>query len=122
MSWQALVRSLGLLESYLTMLNQLEENVQGVLKRMSHSELRLLGPYRAPLKLSLVPNTPICDTRAYLGTIRTLTLPYTAPYSPNSRPTRLNKGLNVICGETNSKKLEILLLSCRDCRAQCRVG
>ena len=59
MSWQALVRSLGLLESYLTMLNQLEENVQGVLKRMSHSELRLLGPYRAHFKLSLGLNAPI---------------------------------------------------------------
>ena len=43
---------------------------------MLHSELRLLGPYRAPLKLTLGLNTPIYDTRVCVGTKETLTLPY----------------------------------------------
>ena len=49
---------------------------------MPHSELRLLGPYRAPLKLTLGLNTPIYDTRVCVGTKETLTLPYIVPYSP----------------------------------------
>ena len=56
--------------------------VQGVPKKMPHSELRLLGPYRAPLKLTLGLNTPIYDTRVCVGTKETLTLPYIVPYSP----------------------------------------
>ena len=58
------------------------ETVQGVPKKMPHSELRLLGPYRAPLKLTLGLNTPIYDTRVCVGTKETLTLPYIVPYSP----------------------------------------
>ena len=56
--------------------------IQGVPKKMPHSELRLLGPYRAPLKLTLGLNTPIYDTRVCVGTKETLTLPYIVPYSP----------------------------------------
>ena len=56
--------------------------VQGVSKRMLHKELRLLGPFRAPLKLTLGLYTPSYDTRVCLETLETLTLPYTAPYSP----------------------------------------
>ena len=59
-----------------------EEHIQGVPKKMPHSELRLLGPYRAPLKLTLGLNTPIYDTRVCVGTKETLTLPYIVPYSP----------------------------------------
>ena len=51
---------------------------------MPHSELRLLGAYRDPLKLTLALITPIYDTRLCLGTITTLTLPYIVPYSPYS--------------------------------------
>ena len=51
---------------------------------MPHSELRLLGAYRDPLKLTLELITPIYDTRLCLGTITTLTLPYIVPYSPYS--------------------------------------
>ena len=51
---------------------------------MPHSELRLLGAYRDPLKLTLELITPIYDTRLCLGTITTLTLPYIEPYSPYS--------------------------------------
>ena len=54
--------------------------IQGVPKKMPHSELRLLGPYRAPLKLTLGLNTPIYDTRVCVGTKETLTLPYIVPY------------------------------------------
>ena len=60
----------------------LSNKVQGVPKKMPHSELRLLGPYRAPLKLTLGLNTPIYDTRVCVGTKETLTLPYIVPYSP----------------------------------------
>ena len=58
--------------------------IQGVPKKMPHSELRLLGAYRDPLKLTLELITPIYDTRLCLGTITTLTLPYIVPYSPYS--------------------------------------
>ena len=58
---------------------------------MSHSELRLLGAYRDPLKLTLELITPIYDTRLCLGTITTLTLPYIVPYSPYSLSEKLRK-------------------------------
>ena len=41
---------------------QREFLLQGVPKKMSHSELRLFGPYGAPLKLTLGFNTPIYET------------------------------------------------------------
>ena len=68
---------------YFTLLqHRLFVKLQGVPKKMPHSELRLLGPYRAPLKLTLGLNTPIYDTRVCVGTKETLTLPYIVPYSP----------------------------------------
>ena len=59
-------------------------------KKMPHSELRLLGAYRDPLKLTLELITPIYDTRLCLGTITTLTLPYIVPYSPYSALNSIN--------------------------------
>ena len=61
---------------------------------MPHSELRLLGPYRAPLKLTLGLNTPIYDTRVCVGTKETLTLPYIVPYSPYKTTTAVTSRIN----------------------------
>ena len=49
---------------------------------MRHKELRRIGHFRAPLKLTLRPNTPIYERRVCLGTIDRNTLPYILPNSP----------------------------------------
>ena len=85
------------------------KQLQGVPKKMPHSELRLLGPYRAPLKLTLGLNTPIYDTRVCVGTKETLTLPYIVPYSPY----KTTVGTPV----SHPKSARAFLRDCRDCRA-----
>ena len=83
---------------------------------MPHSELRLLGPYRAPLKLTLGLNTPIYDTRVCVGTKETLTLPYIVPYSPY-KTTVGTPVSSYLIFFSFSFFYATFLRDCRDCRA-----